>query len=65
MFLFDVNPQVYTDRINEVNSTLHMVEEINPDALGIAAELDAEREAGNSRGLVPLEVIVCMGLTIA
>ena len=44
--------QAYIDRINEVNSTLHMVEEINPDALAIAAQLDAERKAGKLRGFV-------------
>ena len=32
-------------RIEEVNSILHAVTEINPDALSIAAALDAERAA--------------------
>ncbi|KAF9894760.1 hypothetical protein FE257_006650 [Aspergillus nanangensis] len=41
---------VYTSRIHEVNSTLHMVLEINPDALDIAKRLDREREGGNVRG---------------
>ncbi|TKA32432.1 hypothetical protein B0A50_01539 [Salinomyces thailandicus] len=36
----------YMDRINEVNSTLHMVTELNPDALSIAAEADAMRANG-------------------
>ncbi|ORX92929.1 amidase signature domain-containing protein [Clohesyomyces aquaticus] len=40
----------YIARILEMNSTLHMVTEINPDALNIAKELDAERRAGKSRG---------------
>lgn len=40
----------YTARILEVNSTLRMVKEINPDALSIAATLDAERAANMSRG---------------
>lgn len=34
----------------EVNSTLHMVTEINPDALAIAAELDAMRANGTILG---------------
>lgn len=44
--------QAYTQRINEVNSTLHMVLELNPDAEHIARELDFERWRGHSRGLV-------------
>lgn len=40
----------YTARILEVNSTLRMVAELNPDALSIAAELDSERASGASRG---------------
>lgn len=40
----------YIARINEVNSTLRMVTQINTDALSIAAELDAARAAGTSRG---------------
>ncbi|KAL9126264.1 MAG: hypothetical protein Q9217_004657 [Psora testacea] len=40
----------YVARINEVNSTLHAVTEINPDALSIAAALDAERANGIIRG---------------
>lgn len=40
----------YTARIMEVNSTLRMVAELNPDALDIAAELDAERASGVTRG---------------
>lgn len=41
----------YTARILEVNATLRMVTELNPDALAIAAALDAERAANNaSRG---------------
>ncbi|GAB1310578.1 Amidase domain-containing protein [Madurella fahalii] len=40
----------YIARINEVNSTLRMVTQINPDALLIAADLDAARAAGTSHG---------------
>lgn len=38
----------YIRRINEVNGRLHAVNEINPDALGIAAELDLARMSGKS-----------------
>ncbi|KAH9879624.1 hypothetical protein IAQ61_001443 [Plenodomus lingam] len=40
----------YVARILEVNSTLHMVTEINPDAWNIAKELDEERANGTLRG---------------
>lgn len=40
----------YIARILEVNATLHCVTELNPDALSIAAELDAERANGTTRG---------------
>ena len=40
----------YVDRILEVNSTLHMVTELNPDALSIAKQYDAMRAAGNVTG---------------
>lgn len=40
----------YEARINEVNSTLHMVTELNPDALSIAAGLDAMRANGTVLG---------------
>ena len=40
----------YIARILEVNATLHVVTELNPDALSIAAELDAERANGFTRG---------------
>lgn len=40
----------YISRIMEVNSTLRMVTEINPDALEIAAELDTMRANGESYG---------------
>lgn len=39
-------------RIHEVNSTLHMVLEINPDAMRIAQQLDEERKRGSIRGYV-------------
>ena len=40
----------YVDRILEVNSMLHMVTELNPDALSIAKQYDAMRAAGNVTG---------------
>ena len=42
--------KAYVARIQEVNDTLHMVTELNPDAVSIAAELDAERASGQNRG---------------
>ncbi|KAL1598172.1 hypothetical protein SLS59_007182 [Nothophoma quercina] len=42
--------QAYVGRILEVNATLHMVTEINPDAWAIAKELDEERSCGKIRG---------------
>lgn len=45
--------QAYLDRIAEIDDsgpTLNAVIQINPDALAIAASLDAEMKAGNSRG---------------
>ena len=42
--------QAYIARIKEVNSTLHMVTEINPDAVSIATQLDSERANGTTRG---------------
>jgi len=38
-----------------VNSTLRVVDEINPDALSIAAQLDAERANGTTRGWAKLK----------
>ncbi|KAF2713982.1 amidase signature enzyme [Pleomassaria siparia CBS 279.74] len=40
----------YIDRILKMNTTLHMVVELNPDALAIAAKLDKERTCGKVRG---------------
>jgi len=40
----------YIARIGEVNSALHAVLELNPDAISIAESLDAERAAGTTRG---------------
>ncbi|KAI1613970.1 amidase [Exophiala viscosa] len=40
----------YIDRIMEVNGTLRMVTQLNPDALSIAAELDAMRANGTVLG---------------
>jgi hypothetical protein len=42
--------KAYSARIMEVNGTLHMVTELNPDALTIAAELDAMRKNGTILG---------------
>lgn len=42
--------KAYTARILEVNGTLHMVTELNPDALKIAADLDAKRAKGHKVG---------------
>ncbi|KAL4894733.1 amidase [Aspergillus ambiguus] len=41
--------KTYVARINEVNTTLRMVLEINPDAVEIAKQLDAERKSGTLR----------------
>jgi amidase len=38
--------KAYTARILEVNSTLHMVTELNPDAINIAKQADALRASG-------------------
>ncbi|KAF2212342.1 hypothetical protein CERZMDRAFT_41443 [Cercospora zeae-maydis SCOH1-5] len=38
--------RAYVARIREVNDALHVVNEINPDALQIAAERDAQRSSG-------------------
>ncbi|HSL21456.1 MAG TPA: amidase family protein [Vicinamibacterales bacterium] len=40
----------YLDRIDELNPLLHAVIQTNPQAVGIAAGLDAERRAGRLRG---------------
>jgi len=45
-------------RILEVNSTLHMVTEINPDAWSIAIKLDEERACGKVRGQVPPSLLL-------
>jgi len=50
--------QTYMDRIMEVNGTLHMVTELNPDALSIAAELDVMRANGTLLG--PLHGVVSL-----
>ena len=45
--------ELYTERINEVDRSgpaVRSVIELNPDALSIAAALDAERQAGRRRG---------------
>lgn len=47
--------KAYTARIMEVNSTLHMVTEINPDAVMIAQQADARRANGSTLG--PLDGI--------
>ncbi|KAK2016230.1 amidase [Colletotrichum eremochloae] len=40
----------YLGRINQVNGTLNVVTEVNPDALSIAADLDASRAKGSIKG---------------
>ncbi|KXH66878.1 amidase, partial [Colletotrichum salicis] len=40
----------YLGRINQVNSTLNVVTELNPDALSIAADLDSSRANGTIKG---------------
>ncbi|KXS98583.1 hypothetical protein AC578_4318 [Pseudocercospora eumusae] len=42
--------KAYQARISEVNDTLHMVTELNPDAMSIAASLDAQRKNGKILG---------------
>ncbi len=42
--------KAYLARIDEVNDKLHAVIVTNPDALSIAAQLDAERANGHRRG---------------
>ena len=42
--------KAYLSRIEEVNDDLRAVTEVNPDAVAIAAGLDAERAKGNIRG---------------
>lgn len=44
--------KAYIARINQVNDYFRAVIEINPDALSIAEELDAEQRASGRRGLV-------------
>jgi amidase len=41
--------EMYTARINEIDSKIHSVLEINPDAMAIAAALDKERKRGKVR----------------
>ena len=52
----------YVARILEVNATLNVITELNPDALLIAAELDAERANGTTRG--PLRTYITTRLLI-
>ncbi|KAL7932129.1 amidase signature domain-containing protein [Trichoderma chlorosporum] len=49
--------QAYIDRILEVNPILRAVTEINPDAISIASERDAERRAGIDTAKQPLHGI--------
>lgn len=44
--------KAYIERIQEVNDKVKAVTEVNPDALEIAARLDAERARGNASGLL-------------
>ncbi|PNP37710.1 hypothetical protein TGAMA5MH_10383 [Trichoderma gamsii] len=49
--------RAYIGRIQEVNPMLKAITEINPDAVSIAAERDAERRAGIDRAKLPLHGI--------
>lgn len=42
--------KLYLDRIATVDKKLNAVIELNPDAMSIAAQMDAERKAGKMRG---------------
>jgi amidase len=42
--------KAYLARIAQVNPVLHIMNEVNPDALTIAAELDALRANGTTLG---------------
>ncbi|KAL4955795.1 amidase signature domain-containing protein [Aspergillus filifer] len=42
--------ECYLDRIEQTDKYLHSISEINPDALAIAAAMDAERAIGTFRG---------------
>ncbi|KAL8994009.1 MAG: hypothetical protein Q9169_005908 [Polycauliona sp. 2 TL-2023] len=56
--------KAYVARIAEVNSTLRAVTETNPDALSIAAQLDAERANGTTRGPLHGMPILIKGATL-
>ncbi|KAI9660395.1 MAG: hypothetical protein M1821_009745 [Bathelium mastoideum] len=53
----------YIERIKEVNNTLHMVTELNPDALTIAAEADARRANGSVIGYAAFHPVLTSSLT--
>ncbi|KAM3517803.1 hypothetical protein MY4038_010246 [Beauveria bassiana] len=50
--------KAYIARIDEVNAQLHAVNEINPDALAIAAELDKKRREGNVGPLHGIPILI-------
>lgn len=50
--------KAYIARINDVNEQLHAVNEINPDALTIAAELDQERAKGKVGPLHGIPILI-------
>lgn len=50
LLVTDILGQAYLGRISEVHEAVHALTEINPDALSIAANLDAERLKGQVRG---------------
>lgn len=50
--------KAYLARIHEVNAQLHAVNEINPDALKIAAQLDKSRSQGNLGPLHGIPVLI-------
>ncbi|TWU71145.1 hypothetical protein ED733_001396 [Metarhizium rileyi] len=49
--------KAYIARINEVANELHAVNEVNPDALSIAAAMDAERRKNSTHSRGPLHGI--------
>ncbi|EER37276.1 amidase [Histoplasma capsulatum H143] len=56
----------YIKRIAEVNDTLHVVAELNPDAVNIARHLDVERRHGKIRGpLHGLPIVIKGNIGIA
>lgn len=55
--------QAYTARIGEVNSTVHAVTDINPEAIAIAEQLDEERKEGKVRGYERRKCLLLLAYT--